>query len=58
MFSSVVFEQKLFSKERMFIVRACMYVVYTFAWMVIFVSLGETLKKSLIWIITKICLYG
>ncbi|AAU22491.2 hypothetical protein BL05077 [Bacillus licheniformis DSM 13 = ATCC 14580] len=32
--------------------------VYTFAWMVIFVSLGETLKKSLIWIITKICLYG
>lgn len=23
-----------------------MYVVYTFAWMVIFVSLGETLKKK------------
>lgn len=49
MFSSVVFEQKLFSKERMFIVRACKYMFYTFAWMVIFAALGEKLKEKFNW---------
>ncbi|MCY7940494.1 hypothetical protein MOC27_14225 [Bacillus inaquosorum] len=49
MFSSVVFEQKLFSKEKMFIVKLCKYIFYTLAWMIIFASLGETLREKLNW---------
>ncbi|MCY8298585.1 hypothetical protein MOE00_09075 [Bacillus inaquosorum] len=49
MFSSVIFEQKLFSKEKMFFVKLCRYIVYTLAWMITFTFLGETLREKLKW---------
>ncbi|QNQ51861.1 hypothetical protein [Bacillus velezensis] len=49
MFSSVVFEQKLFSKERMFFVKLCRYISYTLVWMITFIFLGETLREKLNW---------
>ncbi len=49
MFSSVIFEQKLFSKEKMFFVKLCRYIFYTLFWMITFTFLGETLREKLKW---------
>ncbi|PAC86839.1 hypothetical protein CHI03_05040, partial [Bacillus subtilis] len=49
MFSSVIFEQKLFSKEKMFFVKLCRYIFYTLFWMITFTFLGETIREKLKW---------
>lgn len=36
--SSNIFEQKLFSKERLFFVKFCKYLLYALAWMCIFIQ--------------------
>ncbi|WP_426982451.1 hypothetical protein ACP059_11075 [Bacillus cabrialesii] len=47
--SSNIFEQKLFSKERLFFVKFCKYLLYALAWMCIFYSISETLRDKLKW---------